>query len=139
MESEQRASHRLVEHTGEVQLHIVASDLGSLFEEAGRALGALMMEEAADGTTTELELTVEANGRADLLFEWLNELIYRSEMEKVVFDEFSVRQISGQRLVAEVRGKRPREIRTAVKAATFHDLSVADTPDGLSATVVLDV
>lgn len=137
--ADQRPSHHLVEHTGEVQLQLEAPDLASLFEEAGRALASLMMEESAGSMGTAIAITVEATDRADLLFEWLNELIYRSEMDKVVFVEFSVQEISAKKLRAEVRGVTPREIRTAVKAATFHDLTVADIANGVSATVVLDV
>ncbi len=133
------SGHRLAEHTGEVELQIWASDLGQLFAEAGRAIGELMLEEVEEVVESSVELSVEATERTELLFEWINELIYHSEMDKVVFVDFSVREISDIHLVAEAQAVRPRRLRTAVKAATFHELSVVDTPDGVSATVVLDV
>ncbi len=137
--SKQDASHRFVEHTGEVELRLFAAEFGELYAEAGRALARLMLEEAEEASKSTVMLRVEAEDRQELLFEWLNELIYHSEVEKVVFVDFSILEISEGHLVAEATALRPLRLRTAVKAATFHDLCVVHTGDGWSATVVLDV
>ena len=134
-----RPSHDLVNHTGEVQLELFAPDLAGLFEEAGRALASLMLEEADGDRGPEVTISIAADDRTELLFEWINELVYRSEIEKVIFTEFMVQEVSERELTARVRGVTPRSLRTAVKAATFHNLAVIDTPRGVSATVVLDV
>jgi SHS2 domain-containing protein len=38
-----------------------------------------------------------------------------------------------------VRGIRLERLRNPVKAATFHGLSIAESPEGFRATIVLDV
>ncbi len=133
------ARHWFVEHTGEVELRLDAPDPAGLFVEAGRALAGLMLDEAGAPSPCVEEVIVEADDRAGLLFEWINELVYLSETRKLVYTDFDIEQVSDCRLVAHVRGVEPRSIRTAVKAATFHRLAVEQTADGLAATVVLDV
>lgn len=131
--------HAFAEHTGEVEVHLMAADLGGLFEEAGRALAELMLGESGTPSGEAEMVTLQASDRETLMFEWLNELVFRSETEKVVFTDFEVDEISDTKLVAEIRGVEPQSIRTAVKAATFHRLEIADTADGCEATVVFDV
>lgn len=136
---DRRPTHRFVDHTGEVELHLEAADLAGLFEQTARALAELMLDEGTGKLSPALEVALEAEGPAGLLFDWINELVYLSETEKLVFTDTVVDEIDEHRLVARVRGVEPAAIRTAVKAATFHKLSVEIVPEGVRATVVLDV
>ena len=137
--SRREASHSFREHTGEVELAVWAPNLRGVFEQTGRALAELMLGEAGRRQRDFEVVTVEASDLPTLLFDWVNELIFRSEVDKVVFTEFEVVDLSPNRLAARIRGVEPLSIRTAVKAATFHDLEVVESPDGCEATVVLDV
>jgi SHS2 domain-containing protein len=138
MQKEQ-PNHRFVDHTGEVELHLEAADLAGLFEEAARALAELMLGEASGALGEAVRVELAAEAPAELLFDWINELVFLSETRKLVFTDVSVDDISDQHLVAQIRGVEPASIRTAVKAATFHHLSVERVQGGVRATVVLDV
>jgi len=132
--------HWFDEHTGEVQLHLVAPTLAQLFEEAAKALGELMVERLAERTNTSVELVkLSAPDREALLVEWLNELIFRSETEHNVYGEAKVHRLSDTEMEAEIRGRTPERLRTAVKAATYHRLKIASQENGYSATLILDV
>lgn len=121
-------------------MRVVAPTLHELFEEAGRGLAELMLERAAAAAPAHEErIGVRAPDRAALLVDWLNELIFLSETRALVFTEFQVDEISEGALSARARGVTPEAIRTAVKAATLYDVSVLDTPEGYTASVVLDV
>jgi SHS2 domain-containing protein len=132
--------HWFEEHTGDVQLRIVAPALPQLFVEAGMALAELISERRGQSSEQAIEtVEVHAPDREALLVEWLNELIFRGETERKVYDEFRITSLSDQSLRAEIRGAAPEQLRTAVKAATFHRLEIATQAGGYSATVVLDV
>ncbi len=134
------ASHRFEEHTGEVQLHILAPSLPELFAEAGLALAELIAEQRGQSSQEAFEVVeIGAPDREALLVEWLNELIFRGETQRKVYDEFHITSLSDQSLRAEIRGAAPEQLRTAVKAATFHRLEIVPRAGGYSATVVLDV
>ena len=134
------SQHWFEEHTGEVQLHLVAPTLPQLFVEAGLALAELIAEDGIPTSEDPAEVVeIQAGDLEALLVEWLNELIFRGETQHNVYRELSVTNVSDRRLRAEIRGTRPDHLRTPVKAATFHNLDVSLQPDGYSATVVLDV
>jgi SHS2 domain-containing protein len=133
-------THDFVSHVSEVQLRLEADAVEDLYAEAARALGGLLAEpDAAERLGPSRPVRVTATDRAGLLAEWINELVFLSETEKLVFREIRIESASETELVASVRGAEPREIRTAIKAATYHDLSVERSADGRwHATVVLD-
>ncbi len=87
----------------------------------------------------EEKVTVAAPDREALLVEWLNELVYRAEVSRVLPREFKIERLSERDLDAVVRGIRLERLRNPVKAATFHALSIAESPEGFRATIVLDV
>lgn len=132
------ASHTLEEHTGELKLRIEAPTLAELFAEAGRAL-AETMGPVNDGPLVEKRIEIEASDREALLVDWLNELVFLSEVEKAIFQRFRVELPSERRLEASASGVKVERLRNPVKAATYHGLSVSEREGGFVATVVVDV
>jgi SHS2 domain-containing protein len=135
-----RAEHSFEEHRGELEIRIDGPTLEAVFAEAGRALAEVM-----DATPLEApvglseDVVVDAPDREALLVEWLNELVYRSEVERAIFTELEIGRLSGHRLVATIRGTRVAALRNPVKAATYHGLSIAENAGGITAKVILDV
>jgi len=140
MQTMAEASHAFEEHTGEVRVHIRGATMLALFEEAARALAELMLGEGPHGPVGHAErVEVRARDRETLLAAWIDELVFLSETKKRVWVEAKVNTLNDVELVGTVRGITPAAIRTAVKAATLHDLRVRLRGDGFEATVVLDV
>ncbi len=134
------ARHVVEEHRGELQLRLEAPSLAALFVEAGRAVAELMRGDAPEPRTEHTAgVTLSAGDREALLVDWVNELVYRAEVDKVIFDAFEIHALTGRRLEASIRGARVVRLRNPVKAATYHGLSIEDGPGGLAATLVLDV
>jgi SHS2 domain-containing protein len=133
------AGHTFVEHTSEVEVRLVAPTLAGLFVEAGKALAELMLGEEAGAETVTEAVVVRAPDRAALLAAWIDELIYRAETRKAVFTRFDVRRVDEGELAAEIGGVAEPVLKTAVKAATFHDLWVGEEDGGWVGRVVLDV
>lgn len=134
------ASHSFEEHRGELEIRIEAPSLPALFAEAGRALAEMMQGTPLEPPTAwSDDVVVEAADREALLVEWLNELVFRSEVTKVLFTGLEITHLSDHQLVAAIRGTRVERLRNPVKAATYHGLSIVERPGGLTATVILDV
>ena len=133
------ARHWFEEHTGEVELHLVAPTLEQLFVEAALGLADLLAERRGqpDGAAEAVE--VQAADRDALLVDWINELIFRTETRQRIYDEIRITSLSDRRLRADIRGAAPESWRTAVKAATFHRLKIAREGAGYSGRLVLDV
>ena len=134
-------THRFEEHTAEVRLALAAPTCEQLFAEAGRALAELMLGEvpAPDPKAQPQPIDVHARDRAALLVEWLNELVFLSETTKQVFTRFELEQVGETSARGRAWGLTPETIKTAVKAATLHEVVVERMPDGWRGDVVLDV
>lgn len=139
------ARHRFEEETSELRVHVEAPTCAALFEEAGRALAEVMAGGAdAAAALPEPEAPAEAvaldgRDREALLVAWLNELIYRAETRGRVYTDLQVEALGEHTLSAAIRGRAAPEARALVKAATFHGLRIVEGPEGVSATIVLDI
>lgn len=131
--------HSFEEHTGEVLVRLSAKTFEQLLVEAGRALAELLSEEPPGDLQEAERVAIQATDRSALLVHWFNELIFLSETRKRVYSEFVILAANERELTADVRGWPVSQLRTQVKAATFHRLSVRSEPDEHSAEVVLDV
>lgn len=140
------ASHSFQDHTGEVELTIEADTLPELFVEAGRALAELMLGrlpegamKPASGPAVAVELA--APDRTRLLVDWLNEIIFHTEIERTVFTDFAVEIPAEGTLTAELRGlSEAASVNSEVKAATLHEARIDPRPGGgFVGHVILDV
>ncbi len=130
-------SYHWVEHTGELELEIVASCEADVFVDALAALAELLGDDDGCGSVSR-EVRVVGDGRAELLVGWLEELVYLSETEHLLPDAVEWIEFAGGGVVARV-GFRRGDPRPVVKGATYHRLAFASTGDGFCARVVLDV
>ena len=120
-------------------------DLGDLFDAAAAALAALSVDPATVATTVERLIALEAPALDLLLHDWLSELIWLKDAERLVFTESRAR-VCGEgpaRVEARVRGGVIEAGRTALradaKAVTLHQLAVERAGDGWRARVVIDI
>jgi SHS2 domain-containing protein len=134
--------HNWVDHTSEVQLQVGAESLAGLAVEAGQALSLLLLR----GRPADVEpagpprtLEVESVDREALMVDWLNEILFVSEVDLWVPVEFEIEEASPTRLKASVRGVAVDGPPSNVKAATFHGLLVTEEDEGLQAEVIFDV
>ena len=131
------------EHTADLGLRVRAPDLNSLFADAGRGLFSIVVEnlEAVQPVQSR-QFEIAGSDREYLLFDWLNELLYVCESERVVLAEFEV-HVTETGLSAIARGEPidPARHRVAreIKAITYHRLKVEQTPDGWLAEVIVDI
>jgi SHS2 domain-containing protein len=133
-------ARELVEHTSEVELRLRAPTVDGLFAEAGLALAEMMLGEIVAGPETAHEnVALTARDHEALLVAWINEIVFRSETEGVVFTRFEVTLPSETELAANIHGFSPPTFQSPVKAATYHRLRIAPDHGELVATVILDV
>ncbi len=117
-----------------------------LFEAAARALFEAMANPRRLRPKVSKEIRLQHAELDQLLFDWLSELIYLKDAERLLFRDFSVELEKGDewRLKAVVKGEpinpRHHSLRSDVKAVTYHQFAVGPSPSGgWIARVVLDV
>jgi len=131
------------DHTADLGLRVRAADLDTLFAEAAEALFAAIVEDP--GTirpTRAIEVRLEAEDRAYLLFDWLKTLLYHFDAEHLLFGRFEVKVTESGlegRAWGEPLDRARHEFSHEVKAITYHGLRVEQTPIGWETEVIVDI
>ena len=154
-----------LDHTADVGFDVTTPTPEALFDLAARGMLALLRGEEDGGgagqsatgagllrSDTDRALTLSAPEPARLLADWLRELLFLHEVERLDYDgaSFQALRLTGSppdagvagapcRLTAAVRflagGHAVREI----KGVTYHEIEVRRAPAGWSARVIFDV
>jgi SHS2 domain-containing protein len=131
------------EHTADLGLRVAAADLPSLFAEAGRGLTSMIVANLDDvRPVREITIAVDGDRLDDLLFDWLNEILYTFESQRLLLTQFDV-HCDGASVRATARGEaadeRRHQLEHEVKAITYHGLKVERTSEGYLAEVIVDI
>jgi SHS2 domain-containing protein len=118
------------------------ADLGMLAE-AGRALLSILVENPEEvRPETEAAIQIEGTDLEYLLFDWLNELLFRFERDRLLPADFNV-TIDAHGLQATVRGepidRERHQLAHEIKAVTYHQLEVKETDAGWQARFIVDI
>ncbi|OGO35258.1 MAG: hypothetical protein A2Z03_02545 [Chloroflexi bacterium RBG_16_56_8] len=139
----ERYWHRLkrfeeIPHTADWSFRAFGRDLRELFANAAFAMFAL---EGAVPSESEIARDVEVDGidYESLLVNWLSELLYMQESNRETYHRFEIESLSPNALQAQVFGAPNGKIEKIIKAATYHNLKIEQTPEGWEAVVVVDV
>jgi SHS2 domain-containing protein len=136
-------SWRTFEHQADLGLEVEARGGPELFAEAALALYATVCDLERVRERRTWELAGEADDVEALLVDWLNGVIFLFEAEAAVCRrvEFPAWSETAYRAVlhGELADPARHALRDAVKAATYHGLSVAHDEAGWRARVILDV
>jgi riboflavin kinase/FMN adenylyltransferase len=134
-----RFRYREVEHTADRALRIWGYELEDLFAGAAKGMYSLMAD--LDGLVAAdwREIRLEAWDPPALLVDWLNELLFLTEMEGLVFVDSCIESLDETILVARVGGIAAPITKAHIKAATFHDLEFVRDASGWSTVITLDV
>jgi SHS2 domain-containing protein len=130
-------------HAADIGIRGIGATREEAFEQAALALTAVVTDPANVRQRTAVHVEREAADQELLLIDWLNALIYDMATRKLLFARSAVR-IEGARLVATAWGEPLDRARhrpaVEVKAATYSELSVARSDDGIwVAQCVVDV
>jgi SHS2 domain-containing protein len=117
--------------------------LEDLFAVCGRATFEAMTDTTKVDRKKEIQLSVSADNLDDLMFSFLSELIYLKDVEKLFFSEFVINIDESYNLTCKAAGEiidnDKHDLKTDVKAVTYHKLNIKKEDDGYSAHVILDL
>jgi SHS2 domain-containing protein len=128
-------------HTADVKIRAHAPTLEALFSEAFNALMLVMYGNDRKGGQMR-ELDVESADSEALLADFLSEVLFRSEVDGLVFTRADIR-ITGGRLHAVLEGEPFDKARHAsgseVKGISYSGLSITRDTNGYMLDIIFDV
>ena len=128
-----------IAHTADWSIRVWADDLRGLLTESARGMYALSNAVAGEGPRVKRELALEAVDAEGLLVAFLEELLYLSESENLLFDGFDNLKVEGSTLSGIMEGDALRSKEKEIKAVTFHNLAIRQSERGLEVEIVFDV
>ncbi len=132
-----------IDHTADIGYRLFAPTLPELFVVAGRALFEAITAPDTIQARLQKPVSVNAADREALLVAWLSELNYLCLTEFLLFQHFDIQSFSETHITAIVHGEKidpqRHELKTEIKAVTYHGLYIRETEQGWEAQVIFDV
>ena len=134
---------RELEHTADIGFEAFGSTREEAFANAARALVHLIIDSESIVPREEKAFQIEGSNPAELLVNWLGEILYLFDAEGWLFREFEVRKVGDRSLSASARGEKfdrtRHQAKLLVKAITYHQLALEKIPQGWRAQVYVDI
>jgi SHS2 domain-containing protein len=128
-----------LDHPSDVGIIAYGKSREEIFENAAYGMFSLMADLEKVEPRQKLAIKAEADDIEALLINWLNELIFHEDTDKMIFKEFKVTKLTGKLLEATVSGERidlkRHSFSRPIKAATYNQLEIGAD----HARVVFDV
>ena len=119
--------------------------LEELFTNAARAVTACMVALESVASKRIVEIELEAASESDLLYNWLEEIIYLKDTENLFLVDFEIDITAADKKKLKARASgdhidyNRQKINIDVKAVTMHEFNLEKKADGWEAFVVLDL
>ncbi|GMV42092.1 MAG: hypothetical protein AMXMBFR64_38080 [Myxococcales bacterium] len=135
-----KPGHRHLEHTADLRLELWADTEEALLAEAARAVVSALTEGARIEPKVERHVQLASSDPEDRLIRWMNEIIYLAVTRGFLVAEADV-TVTPEGLDARLSGEEGawHRVRTELKAATWHELTLVREGGRLVARVVVDV
>jgi len=133
----------LLEHTSDVGILARGANREEALIAASHALASILVDPAAFRPVEERYFRAPGSDEAAQIVNWLNEILFFFDTEGIVFVEFAIDSWTSHEITGRAKGERfdaeRHELRTGVKAATYHQFESHMIPGGWELRVFVDV
>jgi SHS2 domain-containing protein len=137
------ARFKVIDHTADVGIIAYGKDLKEAFANAAYGMFSQIADLRGVKGEVEREVTIQSSDREALLVDWLNELLYLFDVDRIIFSRFDITELSQNSLKARAYGEKMdisrHKLKTSVKAATYHMLRVDEGKNGVEVQFILDI
>jgi SHS2 domain-containing protein len=135
--------YKLIDHTADLGIHVFGKDAGDLFANAARAMFDQITDIKKLKGVDKHSIRVKGSDWADLMVNWLRELLYFWTVKEKLVKSVDIVSISEAKLSAvittETFDTARHSIRNEIKAVTYHQINVEYSTTGWEAQVIFDV
>lgn len=135
--------YEIIDHTADIGIKAYGESLKELFKNSALGMFEIIADLKLVKPNEALEVEVGAVSREELLVNWLRELLYQYNTQEIIFKDFEIDKITEHRINAKVKGEaynsKKHNIKTEIKAVTYHQLKIEKTQSGWISEVIFDV
>ncbi|MFV1858208.1 MAG: archease [Anaerolineales bacterium] len=133
------ANYEEIEHTADWALKVRGRDLPALFANAALGMMELAGVRTGDDVGLERQIEIQAMDSESLLVDWLHELLLALELEHLAFREIDLKISDDRKLLGSIHVVPIVSMEKPIKAVTYNELHIQESPEGLETTIVFDV
>jgi SHS2 domain-containing protein len=142
-ESNVMQAFRILEHTADIGFEAFGSMREEVFVNAARALINLVVDLDTINPCDEVAMEIQGPDPESVLVNWLSELLFLHDADGWLFRDFEILSLHDDSLRALARGEKfqrsRHQAKLQVKAITYHQLALENTPQGWRAQVYVDI
>jgi SHS2 domain-containing protein len=136
----QMMRYEVLEHTADLMVRAHGRTLKECFENAAFAMMDQIVDASAARPLEQVDIEVEGENHEDLLYNFLSEVLFIFDAQRMVLGKFEVTLLPGRlrcRAWGEPFDRERHEPKQEIKAVTYHELRVDE--EAPSITVLFDV
>lgn len=139
------SNYKFFDHTADIGIEVIGRTRKELCMNAAEALFDVMIEnKTSEKSSKKLKkVTVDGADVADLLINFLREILYLFNGEKFVTDSCEIIKFTSKKLQARLTGEsfnnKKHLIKTEIKAVTYSGVTVEKQTTGWKARMIFDV
>jgi SHS2 domain-containing protein len=142
-----KSGFEFLEHMADAYVAAYGRDLAEAFENAAAAMFEVMTEIERVKPEVEDYIEVEATDEYALLYNWLEALLVKSEINEMLYSKFEISEITrtndGLKLKARIWGEKfnskKHQQKVGVKAITYHQMEIIREPNKTTVKFILDI
>ncbi|HLN45371.1 MAG: archease [Chloroflexota bacterium] len=144
---EKTEKFKFLDHTADILIAAYGQTLEEAFENSALAMFEVMTDTTKVNPTQQDTVEVEAEDEYELLYNWLEALLVKFEVNTMLYSKFKIDSLKdsndGYKLKATIWGekyspeKHPQKV--AVKAVTYHRMEIIKEHDKVTLEFILDI
>jgi len=141
-----KKKYEFFEHTADIGIKAFGKTLKELFANAASGMFEIIAtrppsHKATKSGVKSFKIKKAADSLENLLVEWLDELLFLFATKNIVFEKFGIEELDEKHIKAIVFGLAAKnfDIKTEVKAVTYHMLEIKKHRNNWQAQVIFDV
>ncbi|MBU0548774.1 MAG: archease [Candidatus Omnitrophica bacterium] len=142
-------TYEIIDHTADLGIKVYGRDLEELFINSADAMFEVILGKQKPGALFEKKefkkflLHKNAQSIEDVFIAWMGELLYLFYTEGLIMKKADIQRLDSEAILADVSGPifnpESYQIKTEIKAVTYHELEVQKTDKGYQAQIIFDI
>lgn len=132
-----------IEHTADKGFRVEAGNLADLFETSVRGLAKLLREDLpvdSNQFSKSQQIEITAQDRTALLVDFLSEILTQCHIQKTVFIQAKIEEISPTKVRAHMYGIPVDYFDEVIKAVTYHQAEIKDSGNAtITTNIIFDI
>jgi SHS2 domain-containing protein len=134
----ENSNYEEIEHQADMSLRIHGRTWAELLQNAAISMSR-QLAGVLPAARLERRVSLASLDRESLLVDWLNEINFTAETERLIFSDIRIIEATSTTLLSLLRGDRVDRLQTEIKAVTYHNLVVFESANGFEATLIFDI